>query len=148
MKTFTLSLFLLSSLSGCELVDPDPCEDTVLLPSITGELVYEYSLYERPGVPTNNEMKVRFEKIVCGMSNPTPSSRIEYTGVMGVDGFFLTGSAIYNIRNKEDIISVTFWSKVGSDWSLHDSEEMTYENFQFMPAQIRKYSITLNPDPI
>lgn len=143
MKRYPFASVVLTLLCGCELVESDPCEETAILNGANVQLAYNYFLYEPDGSLTEREVKVQFEKIACGQEDSTPGSRIEYSGYMGPDGFFRTGTANYDLRNEEDQILISFWSISDVGLGLHDYEYLTVNDFVGEPIQLRDKTIEL-----
>lgn len=103
-----LALLLAMSYTHCDSIENnDPCDDTVLLPSISVQLQSLFFLYEKDK-KSEREVKIEFEKFACGNDEPVPQGHFEFTGYMNSDDFFISGIVGYNLRNENDMIRIIF----------------------------------------
>ncbi len=125
----------------CELIENnDPCDKTILKPSIEVKVFIKYYLYNGFNEKSDKEVKIVVEKIACGMDEPAPGARFEFTGYMNDDEYFEVGPVGYNLRNENDKINIIFYYMVGDEFE--DSAEVTLypEDFASLTDFVLKFT--------
>ncbi|MFY9154173.1 MAG: hypothetical protein WAO52_19290 [Prolixibacteraceae bacterium] len=106
-----LSLILILSNYNCDsLGSDDPCDASVLNPSISVQVKGVFFLYEND-TRSEREVMITFDKYACGNDAPVPQGHFEFKGFMNTDDYFRSGQVGYNLRNENDKVQISFYFK-------------------------------------
>jgi hypothetical protein len=132
-------IFMATSLSDCDLIKSDKCDDTVK-PEIAVTIRATVHVLDAARNPiANQQVNFWLYKEPCGAAT---KGTFDFSGPTNADGIRVTSAAGYNLRNSEDKVWVDAHAvNLGNGSADADSELVSYKYGDFIPGTTKEVHV-------